>query len=164
MVNIDWKGSPARTYRDLALDFGQMAGYGKDGWPVVKPDTHPEQWRAWYAYFKWRRLEGSMALMREGRPHTVPALSPFDFDAEFNPSGGLPAVPAFETSNRTPPFMIRTEKARYANEHRPVLYRDVSNEQFQALSKSGQLPPGASWVAALSTIYGPAPNAAQQAA
>lgn len=62
------------------------------------------------------------------------------------------------------PFEVALERARRENEHRPILHKDASYEQFQALSKSGQLPPGASWVAALATIYGPASAAKSEAA
>lgn len=62
------------------------------------------------------------------------------------------------------PFERALERAKRQNEHRPILHENASYEQFQALSKSGQLPPGASWVAALATIYGPANAAKSEAA
>lgn len=63
--------------------------------------------------------------------------------------------PAEYISDGRAPFERSIERAKRENEHRPIIQEHASFEQFQALSKSGQLPPGASWVAALATIYGP---------
>lgn len=106
MVNIDWKANPAKTYRDLVLDFGQMAGYGKDKFPILKRAEHPEQWKAWYAYYRWRKLEFSQEILRTRDQHTVPTLSPFDFDLEFNPMGSLPEVPRGGDWEREPPLTV----------------------------------------------------------
>lgn len=62
------------------------------------------------------------------------------------------------------PFEVAQQGLKHANSHRPIIQENASFEQFQALSKAGQLPPGASWVAALATIYGPAKAAKSEAA
>ena len=53
------------------------------------------------------------------------------------------------------PFMERIERKRAEYADRPVLYTDVDNDKWRALSKSGQLPPDARWVASLGTVFGP---------
>ena len=59
---------------------------------------------------------------------------------------------------RLAPFQIAAERAKAANAHRPVIQENATLEQFQAMSRAGQLPVGASWVACLATIYGPEPK------
>lgn len=59
---------------------------------------------------------------------------------------------------RLAPFQIAAEKAKAANAHRTVIQENATLEQFQAMSRAGQLPAGASWVACLATIYGPEPK------
>jgi hypothetical protein len=44
--------------------------------------------------------------------------------------------------------------AEYAD--RPVLFTDVNNDKWRALSKAKEVPPGAVWSAALSTVFGSA--------
>lgn len=62
------------------------------------------------------------------------------------------------------PFETAQQRLKREHAHRPVIQENATFEHFQALSKAGQLPPGASWVAALATIYGPAKGAKQEAA
>jgi hypothetical protein len=53
------------------------------------------------------------------------------------------------------PFEVGKQKALAANAHLPVLFEDVSYDQFRRLSSEGQIPAGGKWVAALATVYGP---------
>lgn len=55
-------------------------------------------------------------------------------------------------------FQIRRQKALNENANRPVIKADATHEEFKAMSSAGKLPAGASWVAILSTIYGPEPK------
>lgn len=56
------------------------------------------------------------------------------------------------------PFEIKKQRLLGAHASRPVLFERVSFDQFKRLSQEKQLPVGASWVAALGIIYGPAPK------
>lgn len=53
------------------------------------------------------------------------------------------------------PFEVARQKALAANSHRPVLFEDISNEQWRKLSRERQIPEGSVWVAALGLVYGP---------
>lgn len=55
-------------------------------------------------------------------------------------------------------FQIRRQKALNENANRPVIKTDATHEEFKAMSAAGKLPAGASWIAILSTIYGPEPT------
>lgn len=71
-------------------------------------------------------------------------------------SAARTALPAVRyISDGRAPFDVEQQRLKREHEHRPVIQQHATFEQFQALSKAGQLPPGASWVAALATIYGP---------
>lgn len=99
----DWS-RPSQTYQDMALSHGQLAGYKQGGWPIVKRFEHPAQWREWYAYYCFRKLKFQIALMEERDEKTVPTLSPFNFDAEFNgPVGGFRPVPRNRDEGNAPP-------------------------------------------------------------
>lgn len=56
------------------------------------------------------------------------------------------------------PFQIRRERKRMENAHLPVLFEDISYDEFRALSKARQIPVGAKWIAALATVFGPEPK------
>jgi hypothetical protein len=56
------------------------------------------------------------------------------------------------------------QKAYAANSHRPVLFTDISYDQWCKLSATKQIPAGASWVACLGIVYGPEPKQVSQAA
>lgn len=56
------------------------------------------------------------------------------------------------------PLSIRNERLRTKYAHRPVLFEDINDERFKQLSREQKIPTGASWVAALATIYGPEPK------
>lgn len=53
------------------------------------------------------------------------------------------------------PFLEKLERKRAEYANRPVLFTNVDLDKWRALSKSGQLPVGAKWVAMLGTVYGP---------
>lgn len=78
----EWKRNPAQTYYAMAMDFGQ-AVYSPDRWPVISRAENWLQWREWYAYYLHRKLAFSAECMRNKAAKTVPAISPFDFDADF---------------------------------------------------------------------------------
>jgi hypothetical protein len=62
------------------------------------------------------------------------------------------------------PFQIKTEQARQANAHLPILFENITFDEFRKMSAARQIPAGAKWVAALGIIYGPAPKATSKAA
>ena len=66
----------------------------------------------------------------------------------------LPPPPKY-TPGPLAPFQIATEKARAAHAHLPILFEDISFDQFRKMSAMRQIPTGATWVAALGIIYGP---------
>ena len=53
------------------------------------------------------------------------------------------------------PLMDRIEKLKRDNADRQVLFEDVDNDRWKKLSGQQLVPEGASWVAALGTVYGP---------
>lgn len=87
----NWDTSPAATYAEKAIDFRRALGATSH--PIISRQNHPQQWRDWYAYYGFRKLLGSQDIMRSKAEKTVPTLSPFDFDSEFNPSRPSPMVP-----------------------------------------------------------------------
>lgn len=89
---VDWS-KPGKRYAEMALDFVRLQGIRDGHAPIIGRHTHPQEWRDWYAYYGFRRLEASRELMRTKDEKTVPALSPFDFDAEFNLLNNAPEVP-----------------------------------------------------------------------
>jgi hypothetical protein len=80
-------------YGERAIEYGRVAGYKPTGWPIINRYDHPQEWRDWYAYQKFRGLQFSQEIMRTRDEHTVPARSPFDFDLDFNPQRASPEVP-----------------------------------------------------------------------
>lgn len=96
------------------------------------------------------------------------ALEARRIDEWFERQEAIAARQALPTVHYIPdgraPFEVAQQGLKHANAHRPIIQENASFEQFQALSKAGQLPRGASWVAALATIYGPAKAAKQEAA
>lgn len=62
------------------------------------------------------------------------------------------------------PFLERIERKRREYAHRPILFTDVSYDQWRMLSRSGQVPVGGVWVASLGTVYGPEPKVHWEAA
>lgn len=56
------------------------------------------------------------------------------------------------------PFEMKRQKAFAENAHLPVLFEDVSLDQWTRLSKQNQIPVGAKWVAAIGVVYGPEPR------
>ena len=87
---LDWS-RPGLKYGEMAKDMA--AAMGAKSLPIIGRTSHPKQWRDWYAYYGFRKLLASQDLMRGRDEKTVPTLSPFDFDAEFNPTRPSPMVP-----------------------------------------------------------------------
>lgn len=75
----------------------------------------------------------------------------------------LPSPPKYIPGPKAP-FQIKTEQARAANAHLPILFEGVGFDEFRKLSAMKQIPEGAKWVAALGIIYGPEPKAKHKAA
>lgn len=69
--------SAARAFRER---FDQLRAQGVKPLVLTKRD-HPEQWRAWEAYYRAKGLLASVDLMHDGRVEiTVPCLNPHDFE------------------------------------------------------------------------------------
>lgn len=100
---LDWS-NPGKKYAEMALDFTRLQGIKNGNIPVIKRDTHPQEWRDWYAYYGFRRLKASQELMRTKLEKTVPTFSPFDFDAEFNLRYPAPEVPREGDGGRRAPL------------------------------------------------------------
>jgi hypothetical protein len=107
----DWSVKPGSVFAEKAKRFRQSIG--ADSHPVISRQQHPQQWRDWYAYYGFRRLFASQEMMREKDEHTVPTISPFDFDAEFNPVRPSPEVPDNKARARQP----LTEAQKIRAEH-----------------------------------------------
>ena len=73
----------ARRYLDMCLDFGKAHGYGPKAYPVLSRRTNPVEWEQWRAYYAHHRLSVQLQHMAERSEHTVPALSPYDFDPDY---------------------------------------------------------------------------------
>lgn len=114
---LDWS-KPGAKYHEMAKNLGALMG--SKSFPIVSRKDHPVQWREWYAYYRFRRMHSSMALMREKDEKTVPTISPFDFDAEFMPAQSLPEVPRDGRDERrsTP-----DERARLAAKYPGIIHR-----------------------------------------
>ena len=50
---------------------------------VISRRDHPEQWRAWFAYFQGKGLQMLVDMMENGHERTVPTWWPHDFDLDF---------------------------------------------------------------------------------
>lgn len=109
---LDWKTSPAKAYGALAKDVIALQGYKPGMVPIITRQDHPQQWRDWYAYYGFRGLKFSQEIMREKSEKTVPTLSPFDFDAEFNLSRPAPEVPRDGVFHHVP--MTQEQAIRHA--------------------------------------------------
>ena len=62
------------------------------------------------------------------------------------------------------PFQIRQEKRRAENAHLPILFENVSYDQWRKLSANKEIPVGATWIATLGIVYGPEPKQERSAA
>lgn len=87
----DWGAKPWTVYAEKAIQFRRSIG--AESHPVISREKHPEQWRDWYAYFSARHMLASQEIMRAKPEMTVPTISPYDFDAGFNPRYPSPEVP-----------------------------------------------------------------------
>lgn len=79
----DWGAKPWATFAEKAIAFRKAIG--ADSHPVISREKHPQEWRDWYAYYGARGMLASQEMMRAKSEKTVPTISPFDFDASFNP-------------------------------------------------------------------------------
>lgn len=61
------------------------------------------------------------------------------------------------------PFEIARQKALAKYVDRPVLFEDITYDQFRRLSAEKQISTGAFWSAATGTVYGPEPKQARAA-
>jgi hypothetical protein len=95
----------------------------------------------------------------------APSIAQFRKAAErqekFIAIRGRQRLPAPAEYRRTgpAPYEITRQKARERYAGRPILFEDVSWDQFRALNVQGKIPLGSNWVACLATVYGPAPKA-----
>lgn len=87
----DWSTKPWKTFAEKAIAFRKAIG--AESHPVISRDKHPQEWKDWYAYYGFRSMYASQELMRTKGEKTVPTISPFDFDAEFNPRYPSKEVP-----------------------------------------------------------------------
>lgn len=88
----DWGVKPWAVFAEKAIALRKALGAEKH--PVISREKHPQEWRDWYAYYGARRMYASQEMMRNKDEKTVPTISPFDFDASFNPSRPAPEVPS----------------------------------------------------------------------
>ncbi len=56
------------------------------------------------------------------------------------------------------PFQIKQQKRLAENAHLPILFENISYDQFRKLSAAKEIPVGARWVASLGVVYGPEPK------
>lgn len=106
----DWTVKPWKTFAGKAIALKRAIG--AESFPIITRDKHPQQWRDWYAYYGFRRMRSSQQMMREKNEKTVPTVSPFDFDAEFNPRYPTPEVPNDRAAER--PNLTPEQRARHA--------------------------------------------------
>lgn len=88
----DWGVKPWAVFAERATKFRR--DIGGEAHPVISREKHPKEWREWYAYYGWRKMAASQEMMRNKTEKTVPTISPFDFDADFNPRCTPPEVPS----------------------------------------------------------------------
>jgi hypothetical protein len=53
------------------------------------------------------------------------------------------------------PFQIRQQKRLSENSHLPVLFENISFDQWKRMSAAKEVPVGAKWLASLGIVYGP---------
>lgn len=107
---LDWV-KPGLTYKDMVAELARFKGDAK--FPVITRADHSQQWREWYAYYGFRRLRASQELMRQRDEKTVPTMSPFDFDAEFQLAKPAPDVPRDkDEGKRAPPTEMQRFRAK----------------------------------------------------
>lgn len=118
----DWGPKPWAVFADKAIQLKRAMGAAL--FPIINRDKHPQEWRDWYAYYGARKMLASQDLMRAKPDKTVPTISPFDFDASFNPSRAAPLVP--DDRMDTQVHVTTEERARHARLY-PALF---GNSQF----------------------------------
>lgn len=58
------------------------------------------------------------------------------------------------------PFQVRQQKRLSENANRPVLFENISFDQFRKMSAAKEIPLGGIWLASLGIVYGPVQRAA----
>lgn len=72
-----------RAHRIYAAGIADLRAQG--GKPVViNRREHPEQWKAWLAYFQSKGLAMLVEMMDNGHERTVPTWWPHDFDVDVD--------------------------------------------------------------------------------
>lgn len=85
--------------------------------------------------------------------------------ADLIPYRSRPRLPPpTEPQRGLAPFQITQQRLLAENAHLPILFENISYDQWRKMSREKQVPVGAKWVAALGIVYGPAPIARQSAA
>ncbi|MBZ9807674.1 hypothetical protein [Mesorhizobium sp. ESP-6-2] len=104
----------------------------------------------------------------EGQSMTFPPTGP-EFVAEARKRQeliDLMAKPRLPAPRYFPgplaPFQVRQQKRLAENAHLPVLFENITYDQWRKMSAAKEIPVGAKWIATLGIVYGPAPK--QQAA
>lgn len=59
---------------------------------------------------------------------------------------------------RLAPFEVTKNKKLAEYRDHPVLFENIGYDEWKRLGKDRKLPVGATWVACLSTVYGPKPQ------
>lgn len=100
--------------------------------------------------------------VQDQSPKFAPSAPEFVAEArrrqEFIDIRSRPRLPSSSVEYRPgplPPFMVQRQRALSENADRPVILEDASFEDFKRMSRAGELPVGASWVASLGIIFGP---------
>ncbi|TIM14481.1 MAG: hypothetical protein E5Y67_12440 [Mesorhizobium sp.] len=57
------------------------------------------------------------------------------------------------------PFQVRQQKRLAENSHLPILFENISYDQWRKMSAAREIPTGATWCS-LGIVYGPAPKTA----
>jgi len=75
-----------KEYAAKAIAYGKAQGR-KGTHPIIRKNEYPREWQDWLDYFDYRGLWFPAEMMEthaaKGEGHTVPAISPYDFDPEF---------------------------------------------------------------------------------
>lgn len=61
------------------------------------------------------------------------------------------------------PFQVRQQKRLAENAHLPVLFENISYDQWRKMSIAKEIPVGAKWIASSGIVYGPPPAKSEAA-
>lgn len=79
--------------------------------------------------------------------------------AEIKAAIARPRIAFVPKQSELAPFLVSQEKARAKYAGWTVFKDDVGYDQFRAMSRAREIPVGATWVAALGTVYVPPASA-----